>query len=81
MLQKISKETGGGYFEVSKKKSLDDIYAQLQEELRSQYNLGYTSSNKPASSPEFRKIHLTVADKSIVVRTRDGYYTKAEPRR
>ena len=42
ILQRISKETGGLFFEVSKKMPIDKIYEQIEEELRSQYNLGYT---------------------------------------
>jgi hypothetical protein len=29
-------------FEVSKKETVDKIYAQIEEELRNQYSLGYT---------------------------------------
>ena len=42
VLERISKETGGRLFEVSKKESVDQIYSQIQEELRNQYSLGYT---------------------------------------
>ena len=42
VLARISKETGGRLFEVSKKESVDQIYAQIQEELRNQYSLGYS---------------------------------------
>ena len=42
VLERISNETGGRLFEVSKKESVDQIYSQIQEELRNQYSLGYT---------------------------------------
>lgn len=58
VMQQISKQTGGGYFEVSKKKPLDEIYAQI-EELRNQYSIGYTP-DLPASEGGFRKIELTL---------------------
>ena len=73
ILQRLSEETGGGYFEVSAKHPLDAIYAQIEEELRSQYSIGYTSS-KPATGVEFRKIKLAVKKKGLVVQTREGYY-------
>ena len=44
VLERISKETGGAFFEVSKKFPLDAIYKRIEEELRSQYSLGYTLS-------------------------------------
>ncbi|HVW09892.1 MAG TPA: VWA domain-containing protein, partial [Bryobacteraceae bacterium] len=37
VLQKMSRETGGGYFEVSRERSIDVIYRRIEEELRSQY--------------------------------------------
>ncbi len=43
VLMRMSRETGGGFFEVSKRQNLDQIYGVLQEELRSQYNIGYIS--------------------------------------
>ena len=73
ILQQISKQTGGAYFEVSKKKSVDEIYKQIEEELRNQYSLGYTSDQAGAGSG-FRKIQLTVKQKGLTVQSRDGYY-------
>ena len=73
ILQQISRSTGGAYFEVSKKKSVDQIYSQIEEELRNQYSLGY-SSDRPAGDAGFRKIALTVNRKGLVVQSRDGYY-------
>jgi len=73
ILQRISKETGGTFFEVTKKMSLDKIYEQIEEELRSQYSMGYTP-DKPDTSSSFRKIKVTAKGKGLVVQTRDGYY-------
>jgi VWFA-related protein len=73
VLERLSKETGGGYFEVSKKHTIGDIYRQIEEELRNQYSLGYTS-DKPGGSGEFRKILVSLKQKGLTVRSRDGYY-------
>jgi VWFA-related protein len=78
ILERLSKETGGGYFEVSKKHSITDIYHEIEEELRNQYNIGYTS-DKPGGAGEFRKIQVTLKQKGLVVRARDGYYAKSTP--
>jgi VWFA-related protein len=72
ILQQISKETGGSYFEVSKKKTVDEIYKQIEEELRNQYSLGYTSDQ--TSGGGFRKIQVTVKQKGYTVQAREGYY-------
>src|SRR5271168_1384311 len=42
ILQQLSKETGGRFFEVTKKETIEQIYAEIDEELRNQYALGYT---------------------------------------
>ena len=72
VLQKMSRETGGAFFEVSKKHTLDAIYQQLQEELRSQYSLGYTPPN--SSGKAFRTIKVTTQRRGLIVQARSGYY-------
>jgi VWFA-related protein len=73
ILQQISRETGGSYFEVSKKKSIDEIYSEIEEELRNQYSLGYTS-DKPDSETGYRRIQVSVKQKGVTVQARDGYF-------
>lgn len=73
VLQQISRETGGSFFEVSKKLSLDDIYDRLQEELRNQYSLGYTSDNA-ASAAGYRTIRVAAKKSGLIVQSREGYY-------
>jgi VWFA-related protein len=73
VLQRLSRETGGRYFEVSKREPIDQVYASLQEELRSQYSIGYTPDGQNSSS-DYRHIHLTTKQKSLIVQTREGYY-------
>ena len=72
VLQQISKETGGGFFDVSKKQPIEQIYDRIQEELRNQYSLGYTPDAN--ASPGYRKINVTVKQKGLVVQARDGYF-------
>jgi VWFA-related protein len=73
ILQRISRETGGAFFEVSKKMPIEKIYEQIEEELRSQYNLGYSPDKSDAGSG-FRKIKVTAKGKGLVVQAREGYY-------
>ncbi len=72
VLEQISKETGGRLFEVSKKQTIDQIYAQIEEELRNQYSLGYIPAAGTALG--YHKIELTAKPKDLMVRARDGYY-------
>ncbi len=73
ILEQISKETGGGYFEVSKKKTVEAIYAEIEEELRNQYSIGYTS-DRSTTDEQFRRIQLRTKQKGLIVQARSGYY-------
>lgn len=69
-IERISRDTGGAFFEVSRDASIAAIYAQLEEELHSQYSIGYTPDR---SGPGYRKVRLT-AKGGLAVTARDGYY-------
>jgi|SRR5579862_7266102 len=74
ILERLSRETGGGFFEVTKKQSIEQIYDRIEEELRNQYSLGYTSDTADTAAG-FRKIRVSIPkQKSLIVQTRDGYY-------
>ncbi len=70
-LERISRETGAALFEVSSAKSIAAIYAQLENELRNQYTIGYSSDGTRSG---YRKIHLETKQSGLLVQTRDGYY-------
>jgi VWFA-related protein len=73
ILEQISKETGGRIFKVSKKETVDAIYAEIEEDLRNQYSLAYTPDK--GNTVGYHKIHLVVGkQKDLVVQARDGYY-------
>jgi VWFA-related protein len=73
ILERISKETGGRMFEVSKKETVEKIYAEIEEELRNQYSLGYTPDKDTGAG--YHKLHVSTKQKDLVVQTRDGYYS------
>lgn len=75
VLRRMARETGGRYLEVSKKLGIQQTFDLIQEELRSQYSLGYVS-DVPAVAPEFRKIQLGVKSRDLVVRARDRYWAR-----
>jgi VWFA-related protein len=75
VLEQISRVTGGGYFEVSKKQGIDQIFALIQDQLRSEYSLGFVS-NQPVRVSEFRKLKLTTRQKGLLVETRDQYWAQ-----
>jgi VWFA-related protein len=71
VLEQISRQTGGRFFEVSKKQPIDKVFAAIEEDLRNQYSLGYTPT---AASPGYRSIHLAAKPKNLTVQAREGYY-------
>jgi VWFA-related protein len=73
VLERLAGETGGRFFEVSKKLPIDQVFDAIQEELRGQYSIGYTSDN-PDKTSGYRRIHLAAKQKELVVQAREGYY-------
>ncbi len=74
-MMRMAKETGAGFFEVSKKQGIEQVFDLIQDELRSQYSLGYVS-DIPVRISEFRKIQLTAKPKNLIVQARDRYWAK-----
>jgi VWFA-related protein len=70
-LERISKETGGSYFDLTAAETLDKIYARIEDELRNQYSLGFTPVG---NRPGYRKLRVSVKRKGVTVQARDGYY-------
>jgi VWFA-related protein len=75
VLERMSNDSGGSFFEVTKKQAVDRIFDILQEELRNQYNLGYVS-DKPVTLSGFRAIQLTARQKGLVVQARHQYWAQ-----
>jgi VWFA-related protein len=71
VLERISTETGGRFFEVSQKQPLEKVYREIEEDLRHQYSMGFTPTDRGAG---YRHIHLTTKQKGLTVQTREGYY-------
>jgi Ca-activated chloride channel family protein len=72
-LRKFSAETGGSTFVVSNQNTFEKIFDQIAQELRSQYSLGYYSTNT-ARDGKFRQIKIIPRDSGYTVRARRGYY-------
>jgi hypothetical protein len=58
---------------VQKAEELPAIYAQIADELSSQYALGFASSN-PRRDGAWRRLQVQVARPNTIVRTRQGYF-------
>lgn len=74
ILERLSRETGGKMFAVSKKLPVEQIYRRIEDDLRNQYNLGYTPDRAADAGPDYRHIHVTAKSKDLTVQAREGYY-------
>lgn len=72
-LRRMSSETGGHVYKVDRSHSLDEIFRELQEEMRSQYSIGYAPAN-PKKDGSFRKLEIRASSKDFKVQARKGYY-------
>jgi Ca-activated chloride channel family protein len=76
-LKKLTYETGGRVLYPTNFGQLDNIYAQVDEELRNQYTLGYLSTNT-AKDGTYRRIEVGVNAPDAVISNRPGYYAPGQ---
>jgi Ca-activated chloride channel homolog len=76
-LRKLAYETGGRVLYPNNFGQLDDIYAQVDEELRSQYTIGYVSTNA-IKDGSYRRIEVKVDAPGARISARPGYYAPNE---
>ncbi len=76
-LRKLAYETGGRVLYPNTFGQLDNIYAEVDEELRNQYTLGYVSTNQ-VKDGGYRRIAVGVNAPDVVVSARPGYYAPNE---
>lgn len=84
-LRKVAERTGGRAFFPSNERDLQEAFAQIQRDLREQYLVAYSPSNK-ARDGSYRKIDIEVVSptyKGLKLTYRPGYFAKsgAEPTR
>jgi VWFA-related protein len=72
-LNKLSSETGGRVIRANNPSNTSEAFEEIAKELRTQYLLGYTPSNKD-SNGVFRHIKVRVTQGNYNVQARRGYY-------
>ena len=73
VLKQMAEETGGRLFQVDRRNTLDSVFNQIQQEMRTQYAIGYTPTNEKRDG-SYRKIDLRASNKDLKVQVRRGYY-------
>jgi VWFA-related protein len=76
-MKKLTEETGGRVIQVGNKiEKLREAFDQISQELRSQYNIGYTPTNS-ARDGSFRKVEIRPKQGDYKIQARSGYYATA----
>jgi VWFA-related protein len=72
-MHKMTEATGGRVIDVGNKpEKLRDAFDQIAQELRSQYNIGYTPTNAIADGG-YRKLEIK-SKPDLKIQARKGYY-------
>jgi Ca-activated chloride channel family protein len=80
-LEIMAQRTGGVAFFPGTLDEVDEISRQVAHDIRNQYTIGYKPTN-PKASGGFRTIRVEAkakGHKKLMVRTKSGYYARAEP--
>jgi VWFA-related protein len=76
-LKELADPTGGRMFQVGKKQSLGSIFQIIESEMRSQYALGYVSTDSRHNGA-FRSLHVRARRPGMRVQARKGYYARLD---
>jgi VWFA-related protein len=77
VLERIADATGGRAFRPFQLTDVANAFAQIQDDLRSQYELSYRPANF-ARDGRYRSIEISALKKGLKVRSRTGYYAPAQ---
>ena len=75
-LKRIAEETGGGYFELNKADDLGSTFTRVEQELHSQYLLGFAP---PQLDGKVHKLELRMTRPGMIGRARKSYLASPEP--
>jgi len=70
-LSRLSEPTGGRAFSVSEKMPLERVFAEIADEMRHQYSLGFTPAARDGG---FHKLEVIVKRPGFKPQSRNGYY-------
>src|ERR1700677_1838568 len=78
VLETLAEQTGGAAYFPKSVNQVDEIAAEVAQDIRTQYTIAYHSTKSPTLGG-YREIHVEAKSKSfgrLSVRTRTGYYPK-----
>ena len=74
-LERLAQVTGGTLYVSQGLRNLGDAFQQIAAELRSQYSLAYSPTNKKRDG-KFRRIKIVTDVPNVIVRAKRGYYSR-----
>ena len=81
LLNEVSESTGGRLFRVMDMQDLSDIAQRISEELRNEYVIGYTPSDRRRDG-QWRKLRVKLMEPpglpALTVHSREGYYAPTQ---
>ena len=77
VMEKMAEATGGHAFFPFKIEDVSNAFAEIQDELRSQYAVAYKPADFQADG-RYRTIDITADNKKYHVRARKGYYAPTQ---
>jgi len=73
VMQQISRATGGREFIVGRPMNIHQIFSAIEDDLRSQYRLGFTP--RPSVPHRFHSLDLRSTDPKLTIQSRSSYST------
>jgi Ca-activated chloride channel homolog len=77
-LTTLAERTGGHVFAPTLGAALDEAFAHIVRDLRTQYLIGFYPKNVPLTKERFHSLEVTVKDRQLHVLARNGYYGEAQ---
>ena len=77
-LKALAEPTGGRMFQAGRRTPLATIFKTIEDELRSQYALGYAPADR-AHDGAFRRLQVRVRGRAVKVHARKGYFAAKQP--
>ncbi len=75
VLEDLARQSGGRAYFPPTVKDLAEVYGLVAKELRSQYTIGYSSTNRIRNG-EWRTLEVTTPHRTLTVRTKEGYFAR-----